>query len=97
MNLTNVHKNKTSTGKPKVYDISNFNFSYSYVNVEAHNPLLQSSQMITQRGGLVYNYSTQPLYIEPFKKLKLFKKNKKHWFDLIQDFNFNLCSVTVKF
>jgi cell surface protein SprA len=89
VNFTNVHKTKTSKGPAKIYDISNFNVSYSYVNMQAHNPLLQSNELIKQRGGLVYNYTSQPDYIEPFKKLKLFKKVKSHWLDLFKDFNFN--------
>jgi cell surface protein SprA len=89
VNFTNVHKTKMSKGPAKIYDISNFNVSYSYVNMQAHNPLLQSNELIKQRGGLVYNYAAQPYYIEPFKKLKLFKKVKSHWLDLFKDFNFN--------
>jgi cell surface protein SprA len=89
VNFTNVHKNKTTKGPAKIYDISNFNVSYSYVNQEAHNPLLQNNQQINQRTGLVYSYTAPPSYIEPFKKLKLFKKVKSHWLDLFKDFNFN--------
>ena len=38
LNFTNVRKNKTNGKKPKIYDISNIDLSYSYTKTEAHNP-----------------------------------------------------------
>ncbi|HRD44538.1 MAG TPA: hypothetical protein PLN30_12315, partial [Ferruginibacter sp.] len=32
LNFTNVRKQKTNGKKPKIYDISNFDISYSYIN-----------------------------------------------------------------
>jgi cell surface protein SprA len=90
VNFTNVHKTKTSKTKPKIYDISNFDVSYSFIQINEHDPLTQYNNVTRQRGNIGYNFTTQPAYIEPFKKLKLFKKTKTHWFDLIKDFNFNL-------
>ncbi len=87
VNFTNVRKNKTNGKKPKIYDISNFDFNYSYVQVKAHNPLIENNEVTRHRGGLGYNFMPQPKYIEPFKKI--FKKTKTHWFDLIKDFNIN--------
>jgi cell surface protein SprA len=89
VNFTNVRKNRTSTKKPKIYDISNFDVSYSYINVTAHNPLIENNEVTRHRGGLGYNFAPQPKYIEPFKNLKFFKKRKTHWFDLVKDFNIN--------
>ncbi|MEO6231332.1 MAG: cell surface protein SprA [Ferruginibacter sp.] len=89
LNFTNVRKNRTSNKKPKIYDISNFDVSYSYINVTAHNPLIENNEVTRHRGGLGYNFTPQPLYIEPFKKIKFFTKRKKHWFDLVKDLNFN--------
>ena len=89
VNFTNVRKNKTGTGSPKIYDISNFDVSYSYFNTKAHNPLIESNEVTRHRGALGYNFAPQPKFIEPFKKLKFFKKRKTHWFDLVKDFNFN--------
>jgi cell surface protein SprA len=86
VNLTNVRKNKTNGKKPKIYDISNLDFSYSYTKTEAHNPLIEYNDVTKHRGGVGYNYAPQPKYFEPFKKLF---KSKTHWFDLIKDFNFN--------
>jgi cell surface protein SprA len=95
VNFTNVRKNRTSTRKPRIYDISNFDISYSYLNTKRHNPLIESDEVTKHHGGLGYLFSPQPKYIEPFKKL--FRKTKTHWFDLLKDFNFNLVPSTLSF
>ncbi|MGG9970259.1 cell surface protein SprA [Ferruginibacter sp. SUN002] len=89
LNFTNVRKNRTGTKKPKIYDISNVDLSYSYINIKAHSPLIENNEVTRHRGGIGYNFAPQAKYIEPFKKIKFFKKRKTHWFDLIKDFNFN--------
>ncbi|MEO5647206.1 MAG: cell surface protein SprA, partial [Chitinophagaceae bacterium] len=86
VNFTNVRKVKTNGKKPRIYDIENIDLSYSYVNTKAHNPLIENNEVTKHRGGVGYNYSPQPKYFEPFKKLI---KSKTHWFDLIKDFNIN--------
>jgi cell surface protein SprA len=95
VNFTNVRKNRTSTKKPKIYDISNIDISYSYLNTKRHNPLIESDEVTKHHAGLGYLFSPQPKYIEPFKKL--FKKSKTHWFDLVKDFNFNYIPSTLSF
>jgi cell surface protein SprA len=97
INFTNVRKNRTSTKKPKIYDISNFDVSYSYLKIKSHSPLIESNEITRHRYGLGYNFSPQPKYIEPFKKLKFFTKRKTHWFDLVKDFNFNLIPSQLSF
>lgn len=87
ISLTNVHRNRTGNKKPKVWDIENFDFNYAYTKTEARSPLIEYNIVKKERGGLGYNYTTQPKFIEPFKKM--FSKSKTHWFDLIKDFNFN--------
>jgi cell surface protein SprA len=89
VNFTNVRKNRTGTGKPKIYDVENLDLSYSYISTVSHSPLIESNELTRHRGGLGYNFAPQPKYIEPFKNIKFFKKRKKQWFDLIKDFNFN--------
>ncbi|MBS1742176.1 MAG: cell surface protein SprA [Bacteroidetes bacterium] len=95
LNFTNVRKNKTNGKKPRIYDIENIDVSYSYIQTINHNPLIERNEVTRHRGALGYNYSPQPKYIEPFKNL--FKKNKKHWFDLIKDFNFNYLPSQLSF
>lgn len=97
VNLTNVRKNKTNSKKPRIYDISNFDASYSYLNTKSHNPLIENNEVTKHHGVLGYNFAPQPKYIEPFKNIKYFKKTKTHWFDLIKEFNFNLVPSTLSF
>jgi cell surface protein SprA len=97
VNFTNVRKNKTSTGSPKIYDLSNFDISYSYFNTKAHNPLIENNEVTRHRGALGYNFAPTPKFVEPFKKLKFFKKRKTHWFDLVKDFNFNYAPAQLSF
>jgi cell surface protein SprA len=86
INFTNVRVNKTNGKKPKIYDLSNFDLSYSYVNTQAHNPLIENNEVTKHRGSLGYNFTPELRYIEPFKRL--LRKTKTRWLDLIKDFNF---------
>ncbi len=95
INFTNVRKNRTSTKAPKIYDISNFDVSYSYLKIKSHTPLIENNEITKHRYGLGYNFTPKPRYIEPFKKF--FKKTKTHWFDLVKDFNFNLIPSQLTF
>ncbi len=95
VNFTNVRKNRTGTKKPKVYDVSNFDVSYSYLKTKSHNPLIENNEVVKHHGVLGYNFAPQPKYIEPFKKI--FRKTKTHWFDLLKDFNFNYVPSTLSF
>ncbi len=95
VNFTNVRKNRTSSKKPKVYDLSNFDFSYSYLNIKNHTPLIESNEITRHRYALGYNFAPKPRYIEPFKRI--FRKTKTHWFDLVKDFNFNIIPSQLSF
>lgn len=86
VNFTNVKKNNVSGKKQKPWSIENFDLSYSYTKQEHQNPLIESDELTTHRGGLGYNYSANPKYIEPLKKLI---KSKSPWFKILKDFNFN--------
>jgi cell surface protein SprA len=97
INFTNVRKNRTGTKKPKIYDISNLDVSYSYISTKSHNPLIENNEVTRHRGALGYNFAPQPKYIEPFKNIKYFKKQKTHWLDLIKDMNLNLSPSQLSF
>ncbi len=86
LNFTNVKKANTSGKKQKIYSIENFDVSYSYTKTEHHNSLIESEEVIRERGGVGYNYSSSPTYKEPFKKLI---RSKSTWYDLVRSFNFN--------
>jgi cell surface protein SprA len=86
--FTNVKKNKTNGKKPKIYDVSNLDFSYSYLKLSKYSPLIEYNDVTKQRAVVGYNFAPQPKYVQPFKNL--FKKSKTKWGDIIKDFNFNL-------
>jgi len=86
INVTNLRKNKTSSKPAKVYDISNFDASYSYTKTERRNPLIESDVVEKHYAGLGYNYAPQPKFVEPFKKLI---KYRSPWWNIIKEFNFN--------
>lgn len=87
LNFTNVRKTRTGDAKPRVWDISNLDLNFSHTKTERHNPLIENEEITRTRGAVGYNFTTQPRYYEPFKKLI---KSKSKWFSLIRDFNFNL-------
>jgi cell surface protein SprA len=86
INFTNVKKNNTSGKKQRPWSIENIDLSYSYTRQEHHNPLIESDQVIVHHGGLGYNYSVNPKYIEPFKN---FIKSRSPWFKFLKEFNFS--------
>jgi cell surface protein SprA len=85
LNFTNVRVQ--SSGKPKIWSISNFDVSYSYTKTEQSSPLVLKNEVTKQRGGLGYSFNHPSKYIEPFKKM--LKKRKSNWYNLVRDFNFN--------
>ncbi|WP_291907726.1 cell surface protein SprA [Chitinophaga sp. CB10] len=94
LNFTNVRKMSTKKGKRQLWDIENFDVSYSFSQINRHNPIIQNDVLTKHRGGLGYNFSGEQKYIEPFKRLI---KTKTHWLDLVKDFNFNYVPSILSF
>ena len=86
VNVTNLRKNKTNNKPAKIYDISNFDASYSYTKTERRNPLIESDVLEKHYAGMGYNYAPQPKFVEPFKKLI---KYRSPWWNIVKEFNFN--------
>ena len=95
VNFTNVRKLKTNNKKPKVYDVSNVDVSYSYIKTSNYNPLIEYNDVTRHRAALGYNFAPQAKYVTPFKSL--LKKRKSKWFDAVRDFNFNYVPSQVSF
>ncbi len=95
VNFTNVRKLKTNTKKPKIYDVSNVDVSYSYIKTSSYNPLIEYNDVTRHRAALGYNFAPTPKYITPLKGL--FKKTKTKWFDVLKDFNFNYIPSQLSF
>jgi cell surface protein SprA len=89
ISFDNVRKDRTnSERKPAPWDIENFSASYAQTSVERRDPLVLSDNKQSYKGSLDYQYSREPLYVTPFKKLIKSEKVEKY-FKLITDFNFN--------
>jgi cell surface protein SprA len=72
--------------KPMPWSLSNFDFSYSYIQTIQHNPLIENNEVSKSQGGVGYNFGNpQPKYIEPFKKII---KSKSPWLDFVKNINF---------
>jgi len=85
INFTNVKVDKTSkSGKPKIYDPTNFSVTYSYNEMMRRSVNVERNFDKNHRGLFSYNYSGRPELIEPFKNSKVLS-NKM--FRLIRDIN----------
>jgi len=85
-NLMNVRKDRIGTKKPKIYDIENFNASYSYSETFHRDVDVAYDLKKKYSGGIGYTYTAQPKNIQPFQRVKALNKTKA--FALIKDFNF---------
>ncbi|MFB9842215.1 cell surface protein SprA [Mucilaginibacter ginsenosidivorans] len=86
INLTNVHKTKTNPSAPNhVWDIENFNATYSYIEYNHHDFTTLSDFEKTYHASLAYNFATQPKYYSPFEKVI-----KSNLLSLIRDINIDL-------
>lgn len=93
LNFTNVRFGNTGK-KPRLWSISNFDFSYSYTLTQHSSPLIAKNEIKKHRAGFGYTYNSNPHFIEPFKRII---KTKSPWLSLISDFNFNLTPSLVGF
>ncbi|HXL58330.1 MAG TPA: cell surface protein SprA, partial [Chitinophagaceae bacterium] len=85
INFTNVRFGQNAT-KQKLWNLSNFDFSYSFTQFEQTNPLILLNSVSKHRAGAGYTYTATAKYFEPFKRII---RNQSPWFALIRDFNLN--------
>ncbi len=93
VNFTNVRFGQAGA-QPRLWSISNFDFSYSYTEFDQTNPLILFNNIKKYHGGLGYTYNTSPKFKEPFKNLI---KNKSVWLTPIKDINFNYMPSLLSF
>lgn len=86
INFMNMRKNRTGTGTPRLYDISNFDFTYAYSELYQRNIDIEYHMKKQYRGAIGYNFAINPKNVKPFKKSKFLQKYKT--LALIYDFNF---------
>jgi cell surface protein SprA len=91
--FSNIRKNPNpERTNPKIYDLSNFSFSYAYGSVRQSNIQTESYEFETQLGNVAYVYQPKPLEFEPFKGAEWAAKDA---FRLIRDVNFNFSPTSV--
>ena len=77
-----------------IYDIENFNLSFSYSETNQENPDIQYFNTKIYRGNLGYNYVGNPKNVSPFSKKKWASKS---YLALIKDFNFYYLPKSITF
>lgn len=88
INFIGVRKQRTGDKKPRFYDVENLTLNYSFNQTEHRDFEIEESLDQNVRVGANYNYSFNPIKLEPFKKNdSLFRG--KYW-KVLKDFNFNL-------
>jgi cell surface protein SprA len=86
INFVNVRKDRTGNSRqPRIYDVENWNVSYSFTEIYHRNIDVEYDIRQTYRGGLGYNFTANPKNIQPFKSSKW---ASKPFMQLIKDFNF---------
>jgi cell surface protein SprA len=87
INFMNVRKDKVGAQtKSRVYDIENFDISYSYSEIYHRNVDIEHDKQQNYMGGLGYTYSNAPKNVKPFEKIGFIANTKA--LQLIKDFNF---------
>ena len=77
-----------------IYDIENFNLSFSYSETNQENPDIQYFNTKIYRGSLGYNFVNNPKNIAPFAKKQW---ASKPYLALIKDFNFYYMPKSLSF
>ena len=77
-----------------LYDIENFNLSFSYSETNQENTDIQYFNVKTYRGSLGYNYVGNPKNVAPFASKKWASKS---YLALIKDFNFYYLPKSITF
>ncbi len=86
INFVNVRKEKVGTqAKSRLYDIENWNFSYSYSEFYQRNIDVEYDKRLLYRGGVGFNFNATPKNVQPFSKAKW---ASKPYMQLIKDINF---------
>ena len=93
--FTNVKVDKMNkSGKPRIYDPTNFSVTYSYNEMQKRNVNTEYSIEKNYRGLFAYNFNNRPNLIEPFKKVKFLNGKALR---LIKDFNFYLMPAQISY
>ena len=93
-NNRNRTQGRTNMSKVHIYDIENFNLSFSYSETNQENPDINYFNTKTYHGSLGYNYVNSPKNVAPFAKAKW---ASKPYLALIKDINFYYLPKSIAF
>ncbi len=86
LSFTNVRKlPDPNQSTNHLWDLSNFNLSYSFSQILTHNPLIQSDELTRHRLGLGYQFSGTSKYFAPLRNLI----GPSPYLALLRDLNIN--------
>jgi len=86
INFVNVRKERRGAmTKARIYDIENWNASYSYSELYNRNIDVEYDRRLVYRGGLGFNYNTNPKNVQPLAKARWASKPA---LQLLKDINF---------
>jgi len=95
INFIGVRKQRTGESKPRLYDVENFTFNYSFNQTEHRDFEIENALDQTVRAGANYSFNFNPIKIEPFKNNdSIFKSD---YLKILKDFNFNLLPTSFSF
>ena len=95
INLIGLKKNRSDDQKEKIYDIENFDFSYSYNQEIQHDYEIENLTRKTARTSAQYSYTFNPFVIAPFESIKFISDNK--YLEWLKEFNFNPLLSSISF
>ena len=85
---------RNSAPKVHIYDIENFNLSFSYSETFQENTDIKNHTVKNYRGGLGYNYAGNPKNVTPFAKASWASKPA---LQIIKDINFYYLPKSISF
>ncbi len=95
VNVSGLKKNRSEKQKERVYDIENFDFSYSYNQELQHDYEIENYTKKTARVSSQYSYNFNPFVISPFNKIKFLENNK--YLEWLKEFNINPLLSSINF
>ncbi|MCR5014418.1 MAG: cell surface protein SprA [Bacteroidales bacterium] len=90
----NMSRGGSNVPTVHIYDIENFNLSFSYSETNQENTDIDYYNVKTYRGSLGYNYVGNPKNVSPFSQKKWASKS---YMTLIKDFNFYYMPKSISF
>lgn len=93
INFIGVRKERTGDKEPRIYDVENLTFSYSYNQVDHHDYEVEDFLDQNARAGATYSHNFKKNTWEPFRKNDSIFKGK-YW-KFAKDFNLNYLPTSI--